>query len=52
LNKWSIKVVLSEDMPTEATWFDNVASRPIRLFIRELVGASILFLVSIFWMTF
>ncbi|MBI4837455.1 MAG: metal-dependent hydrolase [Candidatus Portnoybacteria bacterium] len=52
LRGWRVKIISSEEAPTEATWFDDVASRPVRFFVRELVGASILFLISIFWMTF
>lgn len=52
LNNWRVKIVSAEEATTEATWFDDVASRPVRLFVRELVGASILFLISILWMTF
>ncbi len=52
LCKWRLKVVLVEEASSEAGWFDDVSSRPVALFIRELVVASALFLLSIFWMTF
>lgn len=52
LRKWRLRVVLAEETSTEAGWFDEVSSRPVALFIRELVVASALFLLSIFWMTF
>ena len=50
--QWRVKVVSDGEVPPDTTWFEDVSSRPVTLFIRELVGASVLFLISILWMTF
>lgn len=51
LNRWRLKV-MNDEVETEADWFDEISSRPFRLFIRELVGASALLLLSIFALMF